>query len=254
MGNSGWKKIAERKCSTPGAAGVDSVKTKYKYKINLIKNAFCCKSNFKPRTGIGLRQSNGNLAYTFGMIIYIFALLLVSLRCFWSGRVGGAEWTDLVVFAQWSSCNSNILSNGRANIPTAARPHSLMKSPSPCYRLIGYLLITILLAADVHLNLRPVGQVERKPLLLDTFELVNATELHQGIDNRYVSQTATLQNTILNLNGCIHKEHLNSMTTKRKFELFQPVNQAKVLWDRRLKPKGLLGGHLKIRSIVWKTV
>lgn len=44
------------------------------------------------------------------------------------------------------------------------------------------------------------------------------------------------------------------MTTKRKFELFKPVNQAKVLWDRRLKPKGLLGGHLKIRSIISKTV
>lgn len=43
------------------------------------------------------------------------------------------------------------------------------------------------------------------------------------------------------------------MAVKRKFELFQPVNQSKTLWDKRLKPKGLLGGHLNIRSIVSKT-
>ncbi len=85
---------------TAGAAGDCSVKTKYKYKINLNKNDFCCKSNFKPR--IGLRQFNGNMAYRGGMIIYSFALLLVSLRCCWSGRVGGAGRADLVVFAQWS--------------------------------------------------------------------------------------------------------------------------------------------------------
>ncbi len=141
-----------------GDAGVCSVKTKYKYKINLNKNGFCCKSKFKPR--IGLRQFNGNMAYRGGMIIYIFALLLVSLRCCWSGRVGSAGRADLVVFAQLShqAAYSNILSNGRANIPTAARPRSVIKSPSPCYRLTGHLLITILLAGDVHLNPGPVLQ------------------------------------------------------------------------------------------------
>ncbi len=104
-----------------GAAGVCSVKTKYK--LNLNKNVFCCKSNFKPRIGIGLRQFNGNMAYRSGMIIYIFALLLVSLRCCWSGRVGGAGRAGLVVFAQLShqAAYSDILSNGRANIWTVFR-------------------------------------------------------------------------------------------------------------------------------------
>lgn len=77
------------------------------------------------------------------------------------------------------------------------------------YRLTSYLLITILLAGDVHSNPGPVCKVERKPFLLDSPQLVNATELHKGSDNRSASPTASLQNTILNLNGCMHKEHLN---------------------------------------------
>lgn len=39
----------------------------------------------------------------------------------------------------------------------------------------------------------------------------------------------------------------------RKFNLFQTVNNAKVLWDPLTKPSGLLGGHLNIRSLISKS-
>lgn len=41
--------------------------------------------------------------------------------------------------------------------------------------------------------------------------------------------------------------------TKQKQTLFfQTVNHAKVVWDPAVKPKGILGGHLNIRSLVPK--
>ena len=39
----------------------------------------------------------------------------------------------------------------------------------------------------------------------------------------------------------------------RKFDLFQTVNNAKVLWDPQAKPSGLLGGHLNICSFISKS-
>ena len=35
--------------------------------------------------------------------------------------------------------------------------------------------------------------------------------------------------------------------------MFQTVNHAIVLWDPKIKPKGIYGGHLNIRSVVSKT-
>ena len=36
-------------------------------------------------------------------------------------------------------------------------------------------------------------------------------------------------------------------------KMFQTVNHAIVLWDPKIKPKGIYGGHLNIRSVVSKT-
>lgn len=96
--------MAERTRSAAGAAAVCSAKTKYKYNTNFNKNGFCCKSNFK--TGTGLKQFTGNMAYRGGMIIYIFALMLLSLRCCWFGRTDGVARGSFVVFAavESSSC------------------------------------------------------------------------------------------------------------------------------------------------------
>lgn len=38
----------------------------------------------------------------------------------------------------------------------------------------------------------------------------------------------------------------------RSSNMFHTLNQAKQIWDPRAKPKGLLGGHLNIRSMALK--
>ncbi len=40
---------------------------------------------------------------------------------------------------------------------------------------------------------------------------------------------------------------------QRKLNIFQTVNNARVLWDPLAKPKGLLGGHLNICSVIAKS-
>ncbi len=37
---------------------------------------------------------------------------------------------------------------------------------------------------------------------------------------------------------------------QKQFKLFQTVNHARVIWDSKLKPKGILRGHLNIQSII----
>ncbi len=39
---------------------------------------------------------------------------------------------------------------------------------------------------------------------------------------------------------------------QRSANLYSTLNQAKVIWDPQYKPRGLLGGHLNIRSILLK--
>ena len=47
---------------------------------------------------------------------------------------------------------------------------------------------------------------------------------------------------------------LNPAIIKRKrWDFFQTVNQARILWDPRAKPRGLLGGHMNIRSVTGKS-
>lgn len=57
----------------------------------------------------------------------------------------------------------------------------------------------------------------------------------------------------------VHSSHLsmpclsNAVTKQQRYRLFQTVNHAKVLWDPKVKPKGVFGGHLNIRSAVSKS-
>lgn len=37
-----------------------------------------------------------------------------------------------------------------------------------------------------------------------------------------------------------------------QFRFFQTVNHAKAIWDSKTKPKGIVGGHLNIRSVISK--
>lgn len=50
----------------------------------------------------------------------------------------------------------------------------------------------------------------------------------------------------------VHSSHLfmpcfsKAVTKQQRYRLFQTVNHAKVLWDPKVKPKGVFGGHLNI--------
>ncbi len=39
----------------------------------------------------------------------------------------------------------------------------------------------------------------------------------------------------------------------KKWGFFQTVNHLRTIWDSKVKPKGLLSGHLNIRSIISKS-
>ncbi|KAK7922272.1 hypothetical protein WMY93_009174 [Mugilogobius chulae] len=51
-----------------------------------------------------------------------------------------------------------------------------------------------------------------------------------------------------------NRKHINPGIRKhRKWALFRTVNHSRIIWDSKAKPKGLLGGHLNVRSIIPKT-
>lgn len=52
----------------------------------------------------------------------------------------------------------------------------------------------------------------------------------------------------------VNRKQLNPWIAKnKKWEVFQTVNHSRTVWDPKAKPKGLLGGHLNIRSILSKS-
>ncbi|XP_038566585.1 uncharacterized protein LOC119897093 [Micropterus salmoides] len=52
----------------------------------------------------------------------------------------------------------------------------------------------------------------------------------------------------------VNRKRINPGIAKnRKWEVFQTVNHSRTVWDPRAKPKGLLGGHLNIRSLLSKS-
>lgn len=59
---------------------------------------------------------------------------------------------------------------------------------------------------------------------------------------------------IKNITSTVFASCRNPALIKQRTSLFfQTVNHAKVIWDPKLKPKGLFGGHLNVRSAVAKT-
>lgn len=44
-----------------------------------------------------------------------------------------------------------------------------------------------------------------------------------------------------------------AIQNNRKFKFFQTVNNSRIIWDLNVKPKGILGGHLNIRSLKSKS-
>lgn len=58
---------------------------------------------------------------------------------------------------------------------------------------------------------------------------------------------------VRNVNKPTRKLINPAITKKRDWSIFQTVNNARVVWDPKAKPKGLLGGHLNIHSIKSKS-
>ena len=54
--------------------------------------------------------------------------------------------------------------------------------------------------------------------------------------------------------GMTREQVRNRQISKnRKWDVFRTVNQSRTVWASKAKPKGLLGGHLNIRSIKSKS-
>ncbi len=61
------------------------------------------------------------------------------------------------------------------------------------------------------------------------------------LDRSTVCPTYSAADTAVRCNPAVKRQRL--------FKTFQTVNHAKVLWDPKLKPRGLFGGQFNIRSI-----
>jgi len=57
----------------------------------------------------------------------------------------------------------------------------------------------------------------------------------------------------LNMHNLKSKAVNQGILKNKKWGFFQTVNQSRTIWDPKVKPKGLLGGHLNIRSIISKS-
>lgn len=59
--------------------------------------------------------------------------------------------------------------------------------------------------------------------------------------------------SLANTTNQIRKLTTNRAVVKnRKWNVFRSVNNSKILWDPSIKPKGLFGGHLNVRSLMSK--
>ena len=94
--------------------------------------------------------------------------------------------------------------------------------------------MTLLLTGDVHLNPGPVADTQQIPAVSNQGNHTGAEGL-PPIDSR----TRRLRTS------AVAKHH--------NFSFFQTVNHSKTIWDQCAKPKGLLGGHLNIRSAISKS-
>lgn len=76
------------------------------------------------------------------------------------------------------------------------------------------------------------------------------------VQDAHQQQQQTLRDNLIGRSvamGMQRGRRLNpGILKKRKWAFFQTVNNSKIIWDPNAKPKGLLGGHLNIRSILPK--
>ena len=99
-------------------------------------------------------------------------------------------------------------------------------------------LILILLSGDVQLNPGPTTHL---PPANVTTNGLHEWQLRPGGTDIFAEATGTPYG----VNGMIQ-----SARKQREFRFFQTVNHARVIWEPTSKPKGILGGHLNIQSIL----
>nr|XP_055025620.1 uncharacterized protein LOC129415608 [Misgurnus anguillicaudatus] len=63
-----------------------------------------------------------------------------------------------------------------------------------------------------------------------------------------------INSDLLGSQTCKHRKWSTNpaVVKNRKWNVFQTVNHSKIIWDSKLKPNGLFGGHINIRSLVSK--
>lgn len=72
----------------------------------------------------------------------------------------------------------------------------------------------------------------------------------QSFQTETISSVCSVTTTTNNVN----RKMINPGIAKnRKWAFFHTVNHSKIIWDPKTKPKGILGRHLNIRSILSKT-
>lgn len=165
--------------------------------------------------------------------IYIVALLSLSVRACWKPQ----QWQQQTGLSD--SCGSATISLGhhiifsvlnKCTVVTPTKPRTVRhrwKRYQQNKHLYSYLVCMLLLAGDIHLNPGPT-QVE----------VASPDQEARNVQTKPVGS-----------NNVLHVK----LQQRRDFFSIQTVNHAKILWNPRAKPTGLMGGHLNVRSIISKT-
>lgn len=176
---------------------------------------------------------------------------------------------------------STVLTNGHVEAARYRLKRGEGNKTPPRDRRFATMLCTILLlCGDIHLNpgpgnsMLPRDEQRQFPLGLEhgqqrrnvtpgvLGQATEAVQLSNGglLDYGTAQGKADLQQ-VGNMNGDMLISSSKSAQTccrgmaeikQQQIRLFQTVNHARVLWDPKLKPKGIFGGHLNIRSLVSK--
>lgn len=199
-----------------------------------------------------------DLIQAFIVTSYIVTLLVLSVRCCWAtanlpqhkgSNVFTCDKRSLLI------SYSTILNDGKAIAPTKQFRSMERNRPSKQLRSsVSYLVIILLLAGDVHQNPGPNSSCNGDP------RRATATIKQGTVDPadfelpQRGNPSSSKPVTLTNVTGVLPATCSKIPNYKqRNFLLLQTTNHAKVLWDPRAKPKGLLGGHLNIRSVASKT-
>lgn len=167
--------------------------------------------------------------------VYIAALLMISACAYWWPQ----QWDHAGLS---TSCAAATITFGHHVIYLAINNHAVMppakstESRSVRHRwkrckYLSYLAFMLLLAGDIQLNPGPTTSVE-------------IPSPDQAAWNTQTKPTKPV--------GSPNILHLK-LQQRRDCLSIQTVNHAKILWNPCVKPTGLLGGHLNVRSIISKT-